>query len=204
MTEKEWMECEDPETVLDFLRDKASERKYRLFACACCRLIWPQMTSVRGRRAVETVEKYVDGLVDRKAMIAAGRAASAARKFKERTWPHALTAARDTALSFGPVEVAINVVNDVVATGEASGTSVVICKVWRHIIGSPFRTYPVLETWPATVTQLANALYNGEDCGFALHDALLEAGHPELAEHFRQEQSHPKGCWVVDLVLGKK
>lgn len=73
----------------------------------------------------------------------------------------------------------------------------------RHIFGNPFRPSPAPETWPATVTQLANALYNGQDCGFALHDALLEAGHPELAEHFRLEQSHPKGCWVVDVVLGK-
>lgn len=73
----------------------------------------------------------------------------------------------------------------------------------RHIYGNPFRPYPVPESWPATVTQLANALYNGENCGFALHDALLEAGHPELAEHFRQEQNHPKGCWVIDVVLGR-
>jgi hypothetical protein len=36
-----------------------------------------------------------------------------------------------------------------------------------------------------------------------LHDALLEAGHPELAEHFQQEQWHPKGCFALDLILGK-
>jgi hypothetical protein len=52
--------------------------------------------------------------------------------------------------------------------------------------------------------QLAESLYAGQDCSFALHDALLEAGHAELAEHFREETSHPKGCWVVDLILGKK
>jgi hypothetical protein len=45
--------------------------------------------------------------------------------------------------------------------------------------------------------------YNGADATFALHDALLEAGHPDLAEHFQAEQWHPKGCWVVDLLLGK-
>ena len=55
-----------------------------------------------------------------------------------------------------------------------------------------------------TVVQLAESLYAGQDCAFALHDALLEAGHAELAEHFREERSHPKGCWVVDLILGKK
>jgi hypothetical protein len=52
--------------------------------------------------------------------------------------------------------------------------------------------------------QLAESLDNGQDCAFALHDALLEAGHAELAEHFKQETWHPKGCWCVDLILGKK
>jgi hypothetical protein len=47
-------------------------------------------------------------------------------------------------------------------------------------------------------------LYEGQDCSFALHDALLEAGHAELAEHFQKEQRHSKGCWVVDRVLDKK
>jgi hypothetical protein len=46
-------------------------------------------------------------------------------------------------------------------------------------------------------------MYSGEDCSFALRDALLEAGHPELAEHFTKEQWHPKGCWVVDTILAK-
>ena len=73
----------------------------------------------------------------------------------------------------------------------------------RHIIGNPFRPYPAPASVPEAVLQLADALYNGEDCGFALHDALLETGHPDLADHFRQEQHHPKGCWVLDLILDK-
>src|SRR5262249_41649053 len=73
----------------------------------------------------------------------------------------------------------------------------------RHIIGNPFRPYPVPDCWPSAVVQLAEAMYTGADCGFALHDALLEAGHAELAGHFRHEAEHPKGCWAVDLILGK-
>jgi hypothetical protein len=45
-------------------------------------------------------------------------------------------------------------------------------------------------------------MYAGEDCAFALHDAFLEAGHSELAEHLQKEGWHPKGCWVVDMILG--
>jgi hypothetical protein len=77
-----------------------------------------------------------------------------------------------------------------------------IADILRHICGNPFRPYPAPPSWHSVVVTLASALYAGEDCSFALHDALLESGHPELAEHFR-EKNHPKGCWVVDQILGK-
>src|SRR5438128_789133 len=38
MTEAEWDRCTDPTPMLQFLEDsgKATDRKLRLFACACC------------------------------------------------------------------------------------------------------------------------------------------------------------------------
>jgi len=74
----------------------------------------------------------------------------------------------------------------------------------RHIIGNPFGPYPAPAHWPSNVVSLADALYQGQDCTFALLDALVEAAHPELADHFRQEPWHPKGCWVLDLILQKQ
>jgi hypothetical protein len=74
----------------------------------------------------------------------------------------------------------------------------------RHIAGNPFRPYPAPARLPSTAIQLAQTVYQCGNCTFPLHDALLEAGHPELADHFRQEVWHPKGCWALDLILGKE
>jgi hypothetical protein len=73
----------------------------------------------------------------------------------------------------------------------------------RHIFGNPFRPYSAPPFWPATVTALAEALHNGEDCHYALADALMEMGQMKLAEHFKQTW-HPKGCWAMDVILGKE
>lgn len=74
----------------------------------------------------------------------------------------------------------------------------------RHIIGNPFRPPPAPQFWPSIIVQLADALYSGQDCAFPLHDALEEAGQPELAAHFWGEKDHPIECWVLDLILGKE
>lgn len=52
--------------------------------------------------------------------------------------------------------------------------------------------------WPANAVRLAEALQAGENCAFALHDALLDAGYPELAEHFCDE---PWPTWLVEKIL---
>jgi serine/threonine protein kinase len=62
---------------------------------------------------------------------------------------------------------------------------------------------PPTPLWPAHVHGLAAALSAGERCHFALHDALLDAGHPEMAAHFSEPQRrHLPGCWALERILG--
>ena len=62
MTEAEWLESTDLGPMLEFLRDKASERKLRLFAVACCRRIWGAFDP-RSSEAIEIAEGFADGSV---------------------------------------------------------------------------------------------------------------------------------------------
>jgi hypothetical protein len=82
----------------------------------------------------------------------------------------------------------------------------------RDVFGNPFRPSPPLRpavlAWnDATVRRIAEGIY--EDRAFGrlpiLADALLDAGceDEELPVHCRSEGPHVRGCWAVDLILGK-
>jgi hypothetical protein len=88
------MACTDPTPMLLFLRGRASDRKLRLFACACCRLVWHLIPDWRSRGAVLTAERSADGLAGegdlRAARAAAPAAGSAPRppvRPAHRAWP---------------------------------------------------------------------------------------------------------------------
>src|SRR5438034_1267780 len=59
MTEPEWLACPDTIELLKYLRERGSSRKLRLFACACCRMIWDELET-SSRFAVEVAERYAD------------------------------------------------------------------------------------------------------------------------------------------------
>src|SRR5262249_45672284 len=63
MTESEWLLSRDHAAMLQGLARQPSERELRLFACACCRLLWPELIDERSRAAVEAAERSADGLL---------------------------------------------------------------------------------------------------------------------------------------------
>jgi hypothetical protein len=64
MDEGEWLKGEDPQRMLNSVRrsrkHRASERKFRMFAVACCRRLWLVMDT-RSRETVEIAERLAGG-----------------------------------------------------------------------------------------------------------------------------------------------
>ena len=85
MTEAEWLVCTDPRPMLEFLRDKASDRKLRLYACACCRQVWDLLLDERSCTAIEVAEQYADGLTSDETLAIIRKAARLARRTVKRT-----------------------------------------------------------------------------------------------------------------------
>jgi hypothetical protein len=208
MTEAEWLACTEPTPMLEFLGDRASSRKLRLFAVACCRRIWHLLTDEASRRAVEVAERYADGQVTEEQLEEAGKragwaaawaahgdaaeaAAWAASRREEEGWP-SITAER---AGFAETQDAT----------ERQFQSDLL----RDLFGNPFRPATVNPRWlTSTVTAFARTIY--EDRAFdrmpQLADALERAGctNADILAHCRQPGEHVRGCWVVDLILGKE
>ena len=84
-----------------------------------------------------------------------------------------------------------------------------VCAVLRDIFGNPFRPVAFDPAWRTEHTAgIASKMYEERD--FAgmpiLADALEEAGcdNADILAHCRQPGPHVRGCWVVDLLLGKE
>ncbi len=83
--------------------------------------------------------------------------------------------------------------------------------IMRDVFGNPFQSVPVDTSWVAwndgTVRKLAQLIYDDRDFDRLplLADALEDAGCTDAAilSHCREPGEHVRGCWVVDLLLGK-
>ncbi len=220
MTEAEWLMANDPRPMLAFLKGKASDRKLRLFAAACCRRIWHLLTDERCQRTVEVAEQYADGngklneLKDACRMaFDAGMECSGnddmraiACMMAVSNDPH--SAAVETIFYASSVPMGLGECDDpedVVRGPELKEQAVLS----RDIFGNPFRSVSIDPSWlTSTVVSLARHMYESRDFSamLILADALQDAGsdNEEILNHCRQPGEHVRGCFVVDRLLGKE
>jgi hypothetical protein len=223
VTERKWLTAKTYEPIYGAVASMRNARKLRLFACACCRRVWPYLPDGRSRAAVEAAEGFADGAVTRAQLAAAARGArrATAGTLDERVagWSpdaeeYAARAVEYAAgldkknfrLGFAAWQAAMGVGQTRART--ATQEKCVQAALLRCIFGNPFRPVTLNPSWlTSTVVSLAAGVY--ADRAFdrlpILADALQDAGcdSADVLDHCRGPGAHVRGCWVVDLVLGK-
>jgi hypothetical protein len=217
MDEREWLACKDSQEMLEFLRNRGSNRKRRLFACACSRRIWKRLPDELSRRAVELAERYADGRA-KKAELVEAREATLQKWGSGGRDPVPVFAASAAYCAAKSVASPRHIRDAAKSANIASGDreSAAQSNLLRCIFGNPFRPIALDSAWQTpAVVRLAQAVYDKRTLLIGnlkasrlagLADALEEAGCNDLdiLSHLRDPGPHVRGCWPVDLLLGKE
>jgi hypothetical protein len=224
MTEKAWLACGTPDAKDQMLamykvaESRVSNRKLRLFGCACCRRFAHLLPTEATRHALEWSERAADGLVPFSELAAARAAIKVQHPRNAGGWAsncaHFLAGRAAKSAAFSAYSTANEVARSL---GEPDGTRHrPFAALMLDVVGNPFRAPRWEKRWrTSTVRALARAAYDNRPAGdgrldplalAVLADALQEADcdEPALLDHLRAPGPHVRGCWVLDVVLGNK
>ncbi|OWK45373.1 hypothetical protein [Fimbriiglobus ruber] len=229
MTEAEWLAATDPTPMLESLLGKLSDRKLRLFSAVCCRSLGRHVLDKRTAQLAGTLERYADESRQRERVLSKFlRTLDEIRAEQESLYPLPpglpgwMTMARriERAALLEAIVLACDPDDPQTA---AMGVSLIAersshpgsvrnnqAAFARDIFGLfAFRPIAVDPSWlTSTAVALATSIY--ADRAFdrlpILADALQDAGcdSDDILAHCRGDEPHVRGCWVVDLLLGKK
>jgi hypothetical protein len=225
MTPEEWDRYANPTPMLAFLQSRGgmSDRKLRLFACACCRRVWQLLPDDANRDLVAAVEDRLDGTRDDAklwdAIVASSRREGECRDHA------AYWAAKYLGRGFyklspldSAVVVALRAAESVPQGTRRQAERATQAALARCIFGDPFRPAqgdPAWLAWHAgAIPALAQAVYEERELPSGhldaarlaiLADMLEEAGatDPHLLGHLRSPGPHVRGCFAVDVLTGR-
>jgi hypothetical protein len=206
-------------------------RKLRLIAVALCRNVWDLLDDERSRKAIEVAERFADGLADDAALAKAkmeawwahcrgdGPRAEAAQRSGRRPIDHGLA---DHAAGWVAHKDALKAAERTAGSvGWVRSSAADRESIWqtpdliRETFGNPFRPAAFEDSWRTPdVMSLAQAVYEERwvPSGWldnvrvgVLADAVEEAGCSDqsVVSHLRAKHAHVRGCWALDLILGK-
>ena len=209
MTEVEWLKSDDPSMILDFIRENMTERKLRLVICAACRRHWNIVTKDVFREAVAVAERYANGLATNEERERACRATEYKVQRRSHVSPQPyLRAFHDASCSDAVLSESDWRWRVLSLLGRRP--VIVETHLVRDIFGNPFREVKFDPAWRTdTAVALARQMYDSREFTAMpiLADALQDAGcdSDDILNHCRDASAtHVRGCWVVDLVLGKE
>jgi len=217
MTEQEWLACTELDGMLRLLQNKVSDRQVLHVACELCRRVAGEFTLQWSKEALILLEQKVDGMVTVEEMekhrSKCDDTAIIGDEDEDERVGHRLPADGVAYLCFKH-SIRYSSPNQVPLAfyfffGQKAASEQEKCLLLRDIFGNPFRPVTVSSAWQTTnVVMLAQTIYDERAFNRMpiLADALEDAGcdNADILNHCRQPGDHVRGCWAVDLVLGKQ
>jgi hypothetical protein len=220
MTEEEWLTSIDLDVLLGYLQSRRGwDRQVGMFLIACCRQVEHLIPLPQLPRVLDAGERFAErriglgtmrtwmGKVSESKYPRAGAVWTAVWYLCNRRYEYAPGRVVDLLLAEGHAgSPSTPLVNRTVAI------YVRLCALLRDMVGNPFHPRPRHDrAWLAAgslVGRLANSIYAERKFGELpiLADALEDAGCTEAAllEHLRGPGPHERGCWALDVILGKE
>jgi hypothetical protein len=205
----------DVDRMLARVRSTSCERQFRLFACGCCRQVWPLLDNPRKRGAVAVAERFADGQATAREMLDA-RYVAGPSNWVAVAWAAEAVAALTACTAADAVNIvaqhAARALRD--AAGERDWAAArrrqgaLLCDIFEQLDPPTILDLRWLRWQDGTVRKLAEVIY--QEHRFAdmpvLGDALEEAGcsRGEILDHCRQHTEHARGCWLIDAILSKR
>jgi hypothetical protein len=208
---------------------QTKNRKWRLLTCAFVRQSWRLLTHATGRRAVQISEKFADRNATKKeldgACLSAHKSLGCFTSIDESDWTFetmdatgaheaAAICANDRDLIIGAMVVARILSHTIFGVEKKPRPKILAAlrgqaNLVRDLFGNPFRPIKAKPAWFARKgVNLAKSIYEKRafDRTPMLADALEQAGcnNADILDHCRKPAEHVRGCWVVDLLLGKE
>lgn len=200
MTEAEWLTGVEFEPMLEQLKGRASPRKLRLSGVACSRLIPFVMQNPERARVLKVVEDTAEDVLGEVGASLARpvrpesgtpqwEADFVWRLTEEDTWEAARLCADGLMRS----------------TGFDDGF---VCDLIREVFPNPFwQIEAIPEKLPPEATALAQEMYRSQcfDRMIMLGGYIRRADWSQavLLDHCFAFRPHVRGCWVLDLLLGR-
>lgn len=200
MIERQWVCGKNPKEMLAFVQDKSSNRRLRLFVCGYLRSYLHRYDDELSRRALEISERFADGLATTVEVEACRKEARiAVRQGNEAAWLAVDAAFLNTSRALQ------RVFGDLTTAADRRTKVHLLHDLWGPL---PFRSVAIGSSWlTPSVFELAKLIYNegAFDRLPDLADALENTGCDDacILCHCREEGPHVRGCWLIDLILGK-
>lgn len=214
-TQDEWQSSTDPKPMLEFLKGRVADRKLLLFAVSCWDRWAHMLDGDKSRNGIRALEMLADGV------LPTNDGSTHLLIDSDGDWAIICGGKYKAGLSVGPghadniANFTLDMVTDaeVEELGESSQETCQKCRqaylpYLKDIFGNPFRLIADGPTWLSeTAVSIATGIY--EDKAFdrlpILADALQGAGceNEDFLNHLQGDGPHVRGCWALDLVLGK-